>query len=176
MGSSIEAAAPTPVDHDAEFMAAALDEARKAGSAGEVPIGAVVVVGGEIVGAGYNQPIGSRDPTAHAEILALRAAAARVGNYRITGARLYVTVEPCQMCAGALVHARVGTLIYGAPEPKAGAIVSTQRALEHPALNHRVEVVAGVLEDACRELVQRFFRDRRPGATGPVEATGGPRS
>jgi tRNA(adenine34) deaminase len=164
------------VSDDERFMAAALDEARKAGTAGEVPIGAVVVVGGDIVAAGYNQPIGSLDPTAHAEVVALRAAAARAGNYRLSGARLYVTVEPCQMCAGALVHARVGTLIFGVAEPKAGAIVSTQRALEHPALNHRVEVVAGVLEDDCRELLQRFFRDRRRVATGPVETTGEPRS
>jgi tRNA(adenine34) deaminase len=164
------------VSDDERFMAAALDEARKAGTAGEVPIGAVVVVGGDIVAAGYNQPIGSLDPTAHAEVVALRAAAARAGNYRLSGARLYVTVEPCQMCAGALVHARVGTLIFGVAEPKAGAIVSTQRALEHPALKHRVEVVAGVLEDDCRELLQRFFRDRRRVATGPVETTGEPRS
>jgi tRNA(adenine34) deaminase len=168
---------PAPASDDERFMAAALDEARKAAAAGEVPIGAVVVAAGEIVGAGFNQPVGRRDPTAHAEIVAIRAAATRVGNYRLSGARLYVTVEPCQMCAGALVHARIGTLVFGAPEPKAGAIVSTQRALEHPALNHRVEVVAGVLEDDCRGLVQRFFRDRRrAAATEPVETTGEPRS
>jgi len=139
----------------------ALDEARKAWDVGEVPVGAVVVVEARVVGRGFNQPISADDPTAHAEIVALRDAARAVGNYRLTGCRLYVTVEPCLMCAGALVHARVGTLVYGAPEPKAGAIVSAFRAYDHPALNHRVEVVAGVLESECRELVQRFFRERR---------------
>jgi len=146
---------------DRRFMRDALDEARKAWDAGEVPVGAVVVVEGRVVGRGFNQPISAGDPTAHAEIVALRDAARAVGNYRLTGCRLYVTVEPCLMCAGALVHARVGTLVYGAPEPKAGAIVSAFRAYDHPALNHRVEVVAGVLEDEGRELVQRFFRERR---------------
>ena len=146
---------------DRRFMHAALDEARKAWDVGEVPVGAVVVVEARVVGRGFNQPISADDPTAHAEIVALRDAARAVGNYRLTGCRLYVTVEPCLMCAGALVHARVGTLVYGAPEPKAGAIVSAFRAYDHPALNHRVEVVAGVLESECRELVQRFFRERR---------------
>jgi tRNA(adenine34) deaminase len=146
---------------DRRFMRDALDEARKAWDAGEVPVGAVVVVEGRVVGRGFNRPISAGDPSAHAEIVALRDAARAVGNYRLTGCRLYVTVEPCLMCAGALVHARVGTLVYGAPEPKAGAIVSAFRAYDHPALNHRVEVVAGVLESECRELVQRFFRERR---------------
>ena len=144
-------------------MAVALEEARQAGEAGEVPIGAVVVLDGAIVGRGFNQPIGRRDPTAHAEIVAIREAARDSGNYRLTGATLCVTIEPCLMCVGALVHARIGTLVYGAREPKAGAVVSTQRALEHPALNHRVEVVDGVLEDECRELMQAFFRDTSRG-------------
>jgi len=143
------------------LMRAALAEAHRARDAGEVPIGAVVAVGLEIVGRGFNQPIGARDPTAHAEIVALRDAAARVGNYRLSGATLCVTIEPCLMCVGALVHARIGTLVYGAPEPKSGAVVSTVRAGELPGLNHRFSVVSGVLEDDCRELVQAFFRDRR---------------
>ncbi len=142
-------------------MRAALEAAQAAWRAGEVPIGAVVVVDGQVVGSGFNQPIGSIDPTAHAEMVALREAARNVGNYRLTGATMYVTVEPCLMCVGALVHARIGTLVYGAPEPKAGAVQSTMRALEHPALNHRVEVIAGVLAEDCRALVQRFFQERR---------------
>ena len=143
------------------WMRLALDEAERALAAGEVPVGAVVVIDGRVIGAGFNQPIGAHDPTAHAEVVALRAAALGMGNYRLTGADLYVTVEPCLMCVGAMVHARVGTLAYGAPEPKAGAIVSAMRALDHPSLNHRFEVVAGVREEECRELVQAFFRDRR---------------
>jgi tRNA(adenine34) deaminase len=146
--------------HD-RFMREALAQAERAARAGEVPVGAVVVIDDAIVGAGYNQPIGACDPTAHAEIVALRAAARRIGNYRLTGATLYVTVEPCLMCVGAMVHARIGTLVFGAAEPKAGAVASTQRAFEHPALNHRVEVVSGVLADECRERMQQFFRERR---------------
>jgi tRNA(adenine34) deaminase len=145
------------------FMQAALAAARQAAALGEVPVGAVVVVDGRILGTGSNQPIRAADPTAHAEIVALREAAGAAGNYRLTGAIMYVTVEPCMMCCGALVHARIGTLVYGAPEPKAGAVVSTMRALEHGALNHRVEVVAGVLEEDCRALMQDFFRGRRVG-------------
>jgi len=143
------------------LMRAALDEAARARDAGEVPIGAVVAIGGEVVGRGYNQPISSSDPTAHAEIMALRDAARRVGNYRLTGAILCATIEPCLMCVGALVHARVGTLVYGAAEPKSGAIASTVRAGELPGLNHRFEIVSGVLEEECREMVQAFFRVRR---------------
>ena len=136
-------------------------EAREALAAGEVPVGAVVVLDGRLVGAGFNQPIGRADPTAHAEIVALRVAAREVGNYRLTGATLYVTVEPCVMCVGAIVHARVGTLVYGASEPKAGAVRSAMRALDHPALNHRVEVIEGVLDEECGQIMQEFFRDRR---------------
>ena len=146
--------------HEA-FMRVALEQARLAAHAGEVPVGAVVVVAGEVAGAGFNQPIGSHDPTAHAEIVAIRAAAARVGNYRLTGATLYVTVEPCLMCVGAMVHARIGTVVFGAPEPKAGALVSTLAAHELPSLNHRMAAVGGVLEDECREMIQAFFRERR---------------
>lgn len=153
------------LDH-ARFMRLALAEARRAAEAGEVPVGAVVVVEGEVVGVGHNQPIGAVDPTAHAEIVALRDAARRVGNYRLPGATVYVTVEPCLMCVGALVHARVATLVYGAPEPKAGAVESTQRAHEHPALNHRIEVVSGVLADECAALMREFFRERREGERG----------
>ena len=139
----------------------ALAEARRARDAGEVPIGAVLAIDGEIVGRGFNQPISSGDPTAHAEIVAIRAAAVCIGNYRLTGAVLCVTIEPCLMCVGALVHARIATLVYGAPEPRTGAIVSTVRGAELPGHNHRVEVVAGVREAECRALMQEFFQERR---------------
>ena len=142
-------------------MDAALSEAARARDAGEVPIGAVVALNGEIVGRGFNQPISSRDPTAHAEIVAMRDAAAHVANYRLTGATLCVTVEPCLMCVGTIVHARIGTLVFGAAEPKSGAVVSTVRGGELPGLNHRFEVVSGVREDECRDLIQEFFRSRR---------------
>ena len=142
-------------------MQLALTEARKAIDAGEVPVGAIVVIGGEVAGAGFNQPITARDPTAHAEIVAMRAAAASSGNYRLPGATLYVTVEPCLMCVGAMVHARIGTVVYGAAEPKAGAIVSMARAHELPGLNHRLQVVGGVLDADCRNLIQEFFKSRR---------------
>ena len=142
-------------------MSAALDEARKAQAAGEVPVGAVVVIEGRIVGVGYNQPIRAQDPTAHAEVLALREAARRAGNYRLTGAVLYVTVEPCMMCVGAMVHARIATVIFGTTEPKAGALVSAQRAHEAPGLNHRLSVRGGVCEDECRVLMHEFFKERR---------------
>ena len=148
-------------DADISFMREALLEAERAGESGEVPVGAVVVQGSEIVGRGRNQPITAVDPTAHAEVVALRDAARTLGNYRLTRVRLYVTVEPCLMCVGAMVHARVGTLIYGSREPKAGAVVSSQQALHHPALNHRVDVIEGVLADESRELLQRFFQARR---------------
>jgi tRNA(adenine34) deaminase len=147
------------------LMTAALDEARRARDAGEVPIGAVVAVDGEIVGRGFNQPLSSGDPTAHAEIVAIRDAARAVGNYRLTGATLCVTIEPCLMCVGALVHARVGTLVFGAAEPRTGAAVSTVRGGELPGHNHRFEIVGGVRDAECRELMQTFFRARRSRAT-----------
>jgi tRNA(adenine34) deaminase len=143
------------------FMQEALAEADAAARLGEVPVGAVVVIDGEIVGRGSNQPISATDPTAHAEVVALRDAARRVGNYRLGGATLYVTVEPCLMCVGAMVHARIATLVFGTAEPKAGAIESTQRAHEHPALNHRFTVVSGVLARECRDRMTAFFASRR---------------
>ena len=142
-------------------MAAALEQARLGLAAGEVPIGAVAVTGGAIVARAFNQPIGRSDPTAHAEVLVLRAAAERAGNYRLADATVYVTVEPCLMCVGALVHARVREVVYGAAEPKSGALVSTIRANEAPGLNHRFTVTGGVLEVECRDLIQQFFRDKR---------------
>jgi tRNA(adenine34) deaminase len=142
-------------------MREALEEARKAFDAGEVPVGAVVVLHGHVVGRGFNQPISAADPTAHAEVLALRDAARAIANYRLVGSTVYVTIEPCLMCVGAMVHARVATLVYGALEPKAGAVVSSCQALENPSLNHRIEVEGGVLEDECRAVIQEFFKSRR---------------
>jgi tRNA(adenine34) deaminase len=144
-----------------DLIAAAIDQARLARDAGEVPIGAVVALGGEIIGRGFNQPITSGDPTAHAEIVAIRDAAQRIGNYRLTGATLCVTIEPCLMCVGALVHARIATLVYGATEPRTGAVVSTVHGGDLPGHNHRFEVVSGVREEECRALIQEFFRERR---------------
>jgi tRNA(adenine34) deaminase len=143
------------------LMKEALEMARCALAAGEVPVGAVVAVDGEIVGRGFNQPLSSHDPTAHAEIVAIRDAARRAANYRLTGATLCVTIEPCLMCVGAMVHARIGTLLFGAVEPRTGAVISTVRGGELPGHNHRFEVVAGVLEPECRALMQDFFRARR---------------
>ena len=146
---------------DEQFMRAALAFAAEARRRGEVPVGAVVVLSGAIVGEGFNQPIGTHDPTAHAEIVALRAAASRLGNYRLPGADLYVTIEPCQMCVGAMVHARISRVVYAAREPRAGAIESAMRAHEHPSLNHRMQALGGVLEEESRLLMQEFFRQRR---------------
>ncbi|MEO5741488.1 MAG: tRNA adenosine(34) deaminase TadA, partial [Vicinamibacterales bacterium] len=142
---------------DEELMRAALVEARKGMASDEVPIGAIVAVGGEIVAGAFNRPISTVDPTAHAEIGALRAAAQAVGNYRLTGATLCVTVEPCPMCVGALMHARIGRLIYGAPEPKTGAVESTMKLIDDPGWNHRITVVGGVMAEECRGLLQEFF-------------------
>ena len=142
-------------------MREALALAGEAGAKGEIPVGSVVVRDGVLLGTGRNGSIGSSDPTAHAEIVALRAAAGAVGNYRLPGADLYVTVEPCLMCAGALVHARIARLIFGAPEPKAGAVVSTNRALDAAGLNHRVSVCGGVLAEESAALLQAFFAARR---------------
>jgi tRNA(adenine34) deaminase len=144
-----------------QFMDAALEQARLALDVGEVPIGAVLVIDDEIVARGYNQPISACDPTAHAEILVLRDAARIVGNYRLTDADVYVTLEPCLMCVGALVHARVRGVTYGAVEPRTGALVSAVRGLETPGLNHRFTVTGGVREEAARELIQEFFRGKR---------------
>jgi tRNA(adenine34) deaminase len=142
-------------------MALALEQARLSAEAGEVPVGAVVVLNGVVVGRGRNQPIALQDPTAHAEIVALREAGRVTGNYRLTGASLYVTVEPCLMCVGAMIHARIGELVFGTPEPKTGAIESTQRAHEHASLNHRLTVVSGVMARECGELMREFFEKLR---------------
>ena len=142
-------------------MAAAIEQARLGLAAGEVPIGAVAVMDGAIVARAFNQPISTSDPTAHAEVLVLREAARQIGNYRLTDATVYVTLEPCLMCVGALIHARVREVVYGAPEPRTGALVSTISAHETPGLNHRFTVTGGVLEVECRDLIQQFFRDKR---------------
>lgn len=142
-------------------MRQALAEAAKARDGGEVPVGAVVVLDGTVIGSGFNQPISAHDPTAHAEVMALRAAAKAIGNYRLTDATIYVTVEPCLMCVGAMVHARIGLVVFGASEPKAGALQSMTSAHELPGLNHRLAVQGGVLQDESRALLQQFFQSRR---------------
>jgi len=142
-------------------MEAALRAAQRALEAGEVPVGAVVVSAGKIIAEGWNRNLTGSDPTAHAEIVALREAGALVGNHRIEDCELFATIEPCVMCAGALVHARVKRLVYGADDPKAGAVHSVLQVLNHPQLNHRIEVKAGVLAGRCAEILQRFFRQRR---------------
>ena len=146
---------------DTHWMQRALGLARRAGELGEVPVGAVLVRDGRVLGEGWNQPIASHDPTAHAEIVALRAAAHVLRNYRIGDATLYVTVEPCTMCAGALVHARIARLVFGAREPRAGAVRSRGNVLDVPGLNHRVAVDEGICVAACAELIQGFFRSKR---------------
>lgn len=149
------------MSRDEFYMRLALSEARKGERAGEVPVGAVVVLDQRMVACAFNRPIGLTDPTAHAEILAIREASRLIGNYRLTGATLYVTLEPCAMCAGALVHARVSRLVYGATDVRAGAIESVFRIADHSSLNHRVEVIPGVLASECREVLQSFFQARR---------------
>lgn len=148
-------------DADRLWMRAALDLARRAAAAGEVPVGAIVVLDGAPVGFGWNHPIGACDPTAHAEILALRAAAQRLGNYRLAGATLYVTLEPCTMCVGALIHARIEHLVFGAREPRAGAVVSQLHLPEQPWFNHRLRWRGDVLAGESAALLQEFFRARR---------------
>jgi tRNA(adenine34) deaminase len=139
----------------------ALFEAKKAEMAGEVPVGAIIVCGGDVIGRGFNQPISRSDPTAHAEILALREAAQHQGNYRLPDATMYCTVEPCMMCAGAIIHARISRLIFGTPDPKAGSAGSIYNVLTDPRLNHRVDVISGIREDECAALVREFFAKRR---------------
>jgi len=146
---------------DEQFMRRAIELAREAEAAGEVPVGAVIVRDGRIVGEGSNRPIGTRDPTAHAEMVALRAAAAAGESYRLTGTTLYVTLEPCAMCAGAMVHARVQRLVYAATDPRAGAAGSVLDIVQHPALNHRVDCEGGVLSDECAIMLREFFAARR---------------
>jgi tRNA(adenine34) deaminase len=149
------------MDRDEEFMRLALAEAEKALLAGEVPVGAVIARGGEVIASAHNGPVGLKDPSAHAEILALRRAAAAEGHYRLAGTTLYVTIEPCLMCAGALIHARVSRLVFGASDPKGGAVVSLYGVLQDARLNHRVDVTGGVLREACSEILSRFFREKR---------------
>jgi tRNA(adenine34) deaminase len=146
---------------DAEALALALDEARVAAAAGEVPVGAIVVANGVIVGRGQNRVLRDLDPTAHAEIIALREAARTLGNYRLAGCELFVTLEPCAMCAGAMIHARLDRLIYAAADPKAGAVGSVLEVLNHPQLNHQMQVTSGELAEESGELLRSFFRQRR---------------
>jgi tRNA(adenine34) deaminase len=154
-----------PHDH---YMRLALREAARAARAGEVPVGAVLVdAAGEVIARAHNRPIAASDPTAHAEVVALRRAARRLGNYRLPGTTLYVTVEPCAMCAGALVQARVARVVYGAPDPKGGAVRTLYRILDDPRLNHRAEVIGGVLEAECQEQLRTFFRTRRKPQSAP---------
>ncbi len=147
--------------NDELWMTEALSLAREAGAAGEVPVGAVVVLGGEIIGRGFNQPIGHHDPTAHAEVMALRAAAARLDNYRLPGATLYVTLEPCAMCAGAIMHARIARVVFGAPDPKTGVAGSVLDLFGEARLNHHAEITGGVLAPECGQLLSSFFAARR---------------
>ena len=147
--------------NDSEYMRLALAEAQAAAAGGEVPVGAIVVYQDEILACAGNGPIRSSDPTAHAEILALRSAAQSVGNYRLPGAVVYVTAEPCIMCAGALIHARVARLVYGCDDPKGGAARSCFSVFDHPGLNHRVQVTAGVLAEECAAILQEFFAAKR---------------
>jgi tRNA(adenine34) deaminase len=142
-------------------MQKALDLATRAGAEGEIPVGAVLVLNGSAAGEGWNRPIAASDPTAHAEIEAIRMAAQGVRNYRLPGSTLYVTLEPCAMCAGAMIHARIDRLVYGAADPKAGACGSVLSVLNHPQLNHQMQVGQGVLGEQCGELLRVFFRDRR---------------
>jgi len=146
---------------DHEAIEAALEEARKAAEAGEVPIGAVIVHDGAIIARAQNRVLRDNDPTAHAEIVALRAAAATLGNYRLLGCTLYTTLEPCAMCAGAMIHARIDRLVFAAPDPKAGAAGSVLEVLNHPKLNHRMQVEQGIAAEESAELLRTFFRDRR---------------
>jgi tRNA(adenine34) deaminase len=146
---------------DSKFMARALELAREAERAGEVPVGAVIVKGDEIVGEGWNRPISTNDPTAHAEIVAMRAAAQQLGTYRLLDTTLYVTLEPCPMCAGAMVHARVQRLVYAATDPRAGAAGTIFNIVQHPSLNHRVECEAGLMSEECATMLRAFFQGRR---------------
>jgi len=148
-------------EEDRKFMRAALDEAGLAAQANEVPVGAVVVRNGEIIGRGLNRPVQGVDPTAHAEILALRAAAEHENNYRLNGATLYVTLEPCPMCVGAMLHARIGRLVFGAYDPKSGAAGSVIDLADDRRLNHQIEVNGGLLEEQCAGLLKKFFESRR---------------
>ncbi|WP_175625745.1 MULTISPECIES: tRNA adenosine(34) deaminase TadA [Oxalobacteraceae] len=156
---------------DALFMQQALEQARHAWALGEVPVGAVVVKDGVVIATGYNQPIGKHDPTAHAEIMALRAAATVLGNYRLPGCELYVTLEPCVMCSGAMMHARLARVVFGAPDPKTGACGSVLNLFEQNQLNHHTQITGGVLAEVCSSLLKEFFAERRKAAKSiPAES------
>jgi len=161
MAETLRTTVNMPSREDAAWMGLALEQAALAAAAGEVPVGALVIKNGEIIGQGHNRNLLDNDPTAHAEIVALRQAAARLGNYRLTGCTMVATIEPCSMCAGALIHARIARLVYGAADPKAGAAGSALAVINHPSLNHRMEVTAGVLAGKCSEVLQKFFRQKR---------------
>ncbi len=151
----------TELPTDEHWMRHALKLAERAESLGEVPVGAVVVLDGQVIGEGWNQPISGHDPTAHAEVMALRDAAARIQNYRLVGATIYVTIEPCSMCAGALVHSRIQRLVFGATEPKAGAVGSASNLLDSPWMNYRISYQGGVLAETCSARISAFFQRRR---------------
>ncbi|MYN45821.1 tRNA adenosine(34) deaminase TadA [Pseudoduganella sp. FT93W] len=155
---------------DQDFMRLALEQARQAWDLGEVPVGAVVVKDGEVIACGYNQPIGKHDPSAHAEIVALRAAAAKLGNYRLPGCELYVTLEPCLMCSGAMMHARLSRVVFGASDPKTGVCGSLMNLFEHSQLNHHTSVTGGVLGEECGEMLKGFFAARRAAASAARRA------
>ena len=150
--------------HELDFMQLALEQAQHAWDLGEVPVGAVVVKDGEVIAVGYNQPIGKHDPTAHAEIVALRAAAEKLGNYRLPGCELYVTLEPCVMCSGAMMHARLARVVYGAADPKTGAGGSVINLFEQEQLNHHTEIAGGVMAEECGDMLRSFFAARRAAA------------
>ncbi len=154
--------------HDSIFMQQAISQAHNAWALGEVPVGALVVKDGEIIATGFNQPIGTHDPTAHAEIMALRAAAAIVGNYRLPGCELYVTLEPCAMCAGAMMHARLARVVFGASDPKTGVCGSIVNLFEQEKLNHHTAVIGGVMADECGKILKEFFAARRRQISNPV--------
>jgi tRNA(adenine34) deaminase len=149
------------MEMDEHYMDLALSEAKKAEELGEVPVGAVIVSGGVVVGRGFNNPISTHDPTAHAEVVAMREAARELANYRLSGVTVYCTVEPCTMCAGAMIHARIARLVFGTPDPKAGSAGSIYNVLGDPRLNHRVEVRSGIRESECTALLRDFFSRRR---------------
>jgi tRNA(adenine34) deaminase len=157
-----------PTSQDAAWMEIALEQASRAAQLGEVPVGALVIKDGEILGSGHNRNLLDNDPTAHAEIIALRQAAARFGNHRLVGCEMVATIEPCAMCAGAMIHARLARLVYGAKDPKAGAAGSVIEVLNHPRLNHKMQITPGVLGDQCSEILKKFFQAKRSTPTSRV--------
>ena len=168
MTDTPDSAAPAVHADDARYMRLALEQARHAWDLGEVPVGAVVVKDGEVIAVGYNQPIGRHDPTAHAEVMALRAAAEKLGNYRLPGCELYVTLEPCVMCSGAMLHARLARVVYAASDPKTGVCGSVLDLFSHDVLNHHTEVTGGVLAEEASAMLKSFFAERRAAARKTV--------